>query len=89
MTTVGRVRESEGVYIGRPSPFGNPFVIGRDGDRDEVIRKYGEYFHDRIARDDMFALAVKGLKGKTLLCHCHPRPCHGDVIAEYLNGMEE
>jgi hypothetical protein len=28
------------VYVGRPSPFDNPFVIGRDGDRGTVIRKY-------------------------------------------------
>jgi len=32
-----------GIYIGRPSPLGNPFVIGRDGDREEVIRKYREF----------------------------------------------
>jgi len=27
------------VYIGRPSKWGNPFVIGKDGDREEVIAK--------------------------------------------------
>ena len=28
------------VYVGRPSKWGNPFAIGRDGSRDEVIAKY-------------------------------------------------
>lgn len=28
------------VYVGRPTKWGNPFVIGRDGDRDEVIERY-------------------------------------------------
>jgi hypothetical protein len=28
------------VYVGRPSKWGNPFVIGRDGSREEVIAKY-------------------------------------------------
>jgi len=28
------------VYIGRPSKWGNPFVIGRDGSRADVIAKY-------------------------------------------------
>ena len=27
------------VYVGRPSRWGNPFVIGRDDSRDEVIAK--------------------------------------------------
>ena len=28
------------IYIGRPSKWGNPFIIGRDGTRKEVIDKY-------------------------------------------------
>ncbi|PIW12451.1 MAG: hypothetical protein COW35_01440, partial [Candidatus Infernicultor aquiphilus] len=28
------------VYIGRPSKWGNPFTIGKDGTRSEVIEKY-------------------------------------------------
>ena len=28
------------VYIGRPSIWGNPFVIGKDGTRGEVVEKY-------------------------------------------------
>jgi hypothetical protein len=33
-------REKYDVYIGRPSKWGNPFVVGRDGNRLEVIKKY-------------------------------------------------
>ena len=34
------------VYIGRPSKWGNPFVIGKDGTREEVIAKFKNYiFH--------------------------------------------
>ncbi len=32
-------KEPYDVYVGRPSKWGNPFVIGRDGRRGEVIRK--------------------------------------------------
>ena len=31
------------VYIGRPSKWGNPFSIGKDGTRKEVIEKYEKY----------------------------------------------
>jgi len=37
---VHRKRSSYGVYIGRPSKWGNPFAVGRDGTRAEVIELY-------------------------------------------------
>lgn len=78
------------VYIGRPGPFGNPFVIGKDGDRGNVITKFTKHFMDRIAGDQEFRLKVHGLSGApALVCWCAPAACHGDVIAEYLskNGL--
>ena len=55
------------VYIGRPSIFGNPFVIGPDGDRGEVIEKYRAYFNDRIMRDDRFMMETEALRTATAL----------------------
>jgi len=76
------------VYIGRGSDFGNPYIIGVDGDRDEVINKYCKYFYKRINEEPLFKLRVEGLRGKTLACFCKPKSCHGDVIISYLNeGM--
>jgi len=66
------------VYIGRPSIWGNPFVIGKDGDRDEVIRKYREF----VLSCPELVCRLPDLKGKVLGCWCHPKPCHGDVLAE-------
>lgn len=37
---VNLYKEPYDVYIGRGSPWGNPFVIGKDGDRKECIDKY-------------------------------------------------
>jgi hypothetical protein len=31
------------IFIGRPSIWGNPFIIGKDGNRSEVIRKYKKW----------------------------------------------
>lgn len=82
-------RESFDIFIGRPSAFGNPFIIGRDGDRNGVIELYRRYFHRRISTDGDFRVKVSALKGKVLGCYCKPLPCHGDVIAEYLDGNSE
>lgn len=72
------------VYIGRGTPFGNPYMLGRDGDRQEVIRLYKIDFYFKIKNDPVFRAEVEALRGKKLGCHCHPMPCHGDVIVEYL-----
>jgi hypothetical protein len=66
------------VYIGRPSKWGNPFVIGRDGTRDEVIAKYRAWV---VTQPDLMA-SLGELKGKTLGCWCGPAACHGDVLVE-------
>ena len=34
---------SDAVYVGRGSPWGNPFVIGKDGTREEVIEKFKQF----------------------------------------------
>jgi len=76
------------VYIGRGTPLGNPFAIehGTDADRAHVIGRYREYFFkDLIIKPDMKNY-IEGLRGLRLGCHCKPLPCHGDVIAEYLNS---
>ena len=77
------------VFIGRPSKWGNPFIKGRDGDRDEVCRKYDQYFNERIRIDKSFREEIKSLKGKVLACYCKPAKCHGDTIIKYLNENEQ
>ena len=67
------------IYIGRPSKWGNPFVIGRDGNREQVIEKYRAYILDHPA---LLAAVQSELKGKVLGCWCAPQSCHGDVLAE-------
>lgn len=86
-TTVVNVKvnsTADVVMVDRTTIFGNPFHRGKDGDRDEVVRKYRGYFHRRVTVDAAFREAVLRLKGKTLGCHCAPKKCHGSVIAEWL-----
>ena len=70
-------RDEFDVYIGRGSKWGNPYIIGRDGTREEVIDKYRTYIVMR--RKDLIN-ELEELKGKRLGCWCAPKPCHGDVL---------
>ncbi len=92
MTKVVNIKTDKyDIFIGRPSEYGNPFLIGRDGNRDEVCAKYQDYFDHKIATDKNFYAAVMGLKDKTLGCFCKKKnkqiKCHGDTIANYLNSL--
>lgn len=74
-------KEEYDVYIGRPSVWGNPFEIGKDGTREEVIQKYEEYLRGNRS----LRALLPSLKGKVLGCWCAPKACHGDVLVKWAN----
>lgn len=65
------------MYCGRGSPWGNPFVLGVDGDRDEVC--------DRFEKEILPTLDITQLRGMNLVCFCAPLRCHCDVLLEKAN----
>jgi len=70
------------VYIGRPTIWGNPFLIGRDGSRADVITKY----EDWLAEQPDLLAQLDRLRGRHLVCWCAPQPCHGDVLLRLANA---
>ncbi len=66
------------VLIDRRTKWGNPFIIGKDGTREQVIAKYRVY----VRQFPKLTAALPELRGKTLGCWCKPQACHGDVLAE-------
>lgn len=74
------------VYIGRPSPLGNPYTLEDPSDdlaRAHVIEQYRAWFIEQIDNPE-FRQAVEKVRGYDLGCWCAPRACHGDVILEWL-----
>ena len=92
ITIVNKHHGKSGEYIGRGSPLGNPFVIGKDGSREQVIAKYRVWLNEQIMSknpvvlDELNRLGNKAIdeKGLALQCFCYPKPCHGEVIKEKL-----
>lgn len=72
---------TDAVYIGRPSKWGNPFVIGKDGTRAEVISKYEAW----IVQQPELMASLHELTGKVLVCWCMPEACHGEVLLRLAN----
>jgi hypothetical protein len=100
MTThvVNLRKEAFDVYIGRPGkgqagPFGNPIAVGQTcpvcglqhTTPGSTLVCFKVYFLKRVTQDPAFRNQVLALKDKTLGCFCKPKPCHGDIIAAWLD----
>lgn len=73
------------VYVGRGTKFGNPYKIGQDGTRSQVVRMYADYLE---SHPDLVEAAKRELKGKILGCHCAPRSCHAEILARIANNQD-
>lgn len=88
-------------YIGRSkrfgtSPLGNPYRIGRDGDREAVIAQYRRWLWAVIQReegpayDELLRLVdISASSNLVLGCHCAPKACHGDVIKAAIEWLKQ
>ena len=75
------------VYIGRTvrggwkeSVWCNPFREGKHGDRATIIAAYREHLEHSPA----LKARLGELRGQVLGCWCHPEPCHGDILCEFV-----
>lgn len=68
----------DAIYVGRGSPWGNPWIIGKDGTRDEVCDKFEQITLPR--------LDVSLLRGKDLVCYCAPKRCHAYALLKKANS---
>lgn len=88
MTVVVNIRTDEyDVKIDRSTRWGNPWPIGRLSRR-EVIAKYREYINTEIREGRITISDLLALKGKRLGCWCKPLACHGDVLVELIEKIE-
>ena len=68
------------VRIDRTTQWGNPFVVGKHGSRDEVVAYYKQWLWARIKDGTVSTELLATLDGKRLGCWCAPQACHGDVL---------
>lgn len=83
-------------YIGRPSPLGNPYVLNKDGTREEVIAKYRTWLWGEMEKGSPKVTGALNSLLQTarqqpleLDCFCAPESCHGDVIKSALHWMHK
>jgi len=85
------------VYCGRPSRYGNPFVVGKPHrlnggrvvkDAAEAVELY-ELHTGPMGNYEFDSEDLARLRGKDLVCWCGlDDPCHVDVILKAANGAD-
>ena len=83
-----------GIYVGRPSPLGNPFPLHNETDRAAVIRHYEDWLAEQLldpcsaASSEMSRLATLARKQDICpVCFCAPKACHADIIKRTIEAI--
>ena len=75
------------VYVGRPSKWGNPLIVGVHGTAAECVHLFAMDIGFQNSRLDFEFDEIKQLRGKNLACWCPiGADCHADVLLEIANG---
>lgn len=84
-----------GVYVGRPSPFGNPWPVDEKNSREKVVEQYRSWLHEKMKNPNSIqyrsimemAKAERNGEVINLICWCAPLACHADVIKECIESI--
>ena len=72
------------VHITRPNDWGNPYMIGKHGNRSQVCMLFDHLMRTRM-QDPVWVERLRKLsQAPGLACVCSPQQCHGDVIIKYM-----
>lgn len=88
---IGRAGKGQDGYFGNPHPVDKICPVCSTHSnvihaQSMAVKAFKEDFDRRIKTDPEYRTRIHALKGKALGCFCHPKPCHGHVIAEYLES---
>jgi len=71
-----------GIYVGRPTKWGNPFKISSAVPRAKAVALYEDRLRKMSAKERNAFL--EPLRGKSLGCWCPlNEPCHADVLLKW------
>ena len=96
MITVGNKKHGAcGIYVGRPSPLGNPFTMQGESERAAVIRDYEDWLAEQLldpsspASIEIYRLAKLARKQDLcLVCFCAPMACHANIIKRTIEAIK-
>jgi len=77
------IAPSNSLYIGRGTPWGNPFPLDECKDRIDCFERFEKHVYQQ---EDMVHHVRRVLWGKNLVCSCQPDLCHGHLLLWIANS---
>ena len=72
----------DAIYIGRGSPWGNPYKRDDNNTKEDVIKLHTSLV---LSNPTMIRDIHRLLRGNDLICFCSPLSCHGDLLLSIAN----
>lgn len=90
-----RKNKDDGVYVGRPTPLGNPWKHGESLTREQAIANYKNWLNVQwtagnpkvINELNRLADMLEKDGELTLACWCAPKSCHAEVIGKAVQNI--
>jgi hypothetical protein len=79
------------VFIGRPSKWGNPFShLEYSKAQHQVVSREAAvlFYEQRLLQEAELMNSLGELKDRILVCYCHPKACHGHVLAKHADKIK-
>lgn len=77
------------VYVGRPSQWGNPFLLAKNPIAPQIaVDRFKLHLDGYFSATGLahFEEWIKPLRGKNLACFCSlDQPCHADILLQLAN----
>lgn len=70
----------DAVYIGRGSIWGSPFPMSDTCTREQSLEQYKVWVVQQIKSGHYSVEQLASLHGKSLVCFCAPKECHGHTL---------
>jgi hypothetical protein len=94
ITVRNKKRGARGIYVGRPSPLGNPFAMQGEATSAAVIQAYEDWLAEQLldpsspASIEIYRLSELARKQDVcLVCWCAPKACHADSIKRTIEAI--
>ena len=92
VVNIKNYEDTDYIYIGRPSKYGNPFSSKESritdnivGSKEEALDKFRDYINNKPEIINELIEELKNNGVYKLGCWCVPSKCHGDILVEKIN----
>jgi len=75
------------VLVDRSTPYGNPFIMQEEAERDYVCNVFEDYANELLKLEPHWLDPLLDVHG--LACWCFPKRCHAETLRRLIYQLQE